>query len=156
VSIADANALVADAWLIGTFISMGIHPAGKRAYNRLRAQEVTAVPSKFCLGCKALTTNGSRCEACQAKAEARSNARPKANTTARGLGWAHQRKAKILLSQPGLVCVRCGRPGTPGDPLTAGHSQARSQGGADSALQPEHRSCGSRDGAQLGRGQGGR
>lgn len=112
------------------------------------------MPSKFCLGCKELFKvvpggSASRCPACQAGLEARMNARPKGNTTQRGLGWAHQRKAKALLSQPGLLCVRCGLPGTEQDPLTAGHSEDRSRGGADSPLQPEHRSCGSRAGAQL-------
>lgn len=112
------------------------------------------MPAKFCLGCRTLTRNGSRCEACQADVDARANARPKGNTTARGLGWEHQRKARALLRQPDLVCVRCGRPGTADDPLTAGHSEDRSRGGRDSALQPEHRSCGSRAGAELRRGSG--
>ena len=115
------------------------------------------MPKKFCLGCRVLftptTESPSRCETCQAGLVARMNARPKANTTARGLGAAHQRKAKQLLSQPGLVCVRCGLPGSEQDPLTAGHSEDRSRGGVDSALQPEHRSCGSKAGAQLRRGK---
>jgi len=109
------------------------------------------MPAKFCLDCGELTRDGSRCADCQQERTARINARPKGNTTARGLGWMHQKRTRELLKQPGLVCVRCGLPGTPDDPLTGGHTVDRSRGGVDSPLRPEHRSCGSRAGAQLRR-----
>jgi hypothetical protein len=78
------------------------------------------------------------------------NARPKPNTTQRGLGAAHRARAKALLAVA-QVCEICGRPPTPTDPLTADHTTPRSQGGAESPLRAVHRSCNSRDGATLRR-----
>lgn len=111
------------------------------------------MPARFCLDCGVLQrTGGSRCAACQEALRLRQNARPKGNTTQRGLGADHRRRARELdLANPATVCARCGLPGTAEDPLTAGHVIARSQGGGDGPLQPEHRSCNSRAGAELRR-----
>lgn len=111
------------------------------------------MPKRFCLDCKALfaaSTGRSRCPTCQAALESRMNARPKGNTTRRGLGWKHQQRVKQEIT-PDMVCHLCGQPGTADDPITADHTVPRSQGGADSPLRPAHRSCNSRRGAQQGR-----
>ncbi len=60
------------------------------------------MPKRFCLDCKQLfdaTTGKSRCSVHQAALEARMNARPKPNTTKRGLGWQHQKRAKQEITQ---------------------------------------------------------
>lgn len=108
------------------------------------------MPSKFCLDCRALFTvepggSASRCPPCQAGVTTRMNSRPKANTTARGLGAAHRAKAKAVV-EAAQVCALCGMPPTPGDPLTAHHTQARAKGGQDSPMVAAHRSCNSRVG----------
>lgn len=115
------------------------------------------MPKRFCLKCKTLfTTNGgsgkSYCPPCQADITARMNARPKGNTTQRGLGWTHQKRARESIT-PADLCWRCGQPGTPADPITADHETPRAQGGSDSPLRPAHRSCNSRRGAQQRRTQ---
>jgi hypothetical protein len=108
------------------------------------------MPSKFCLDCKDLFKvmpdgSASRCPACQAGLDARLNARPKANTTARGLGHAHRVRAKAVVAAA-QCCQRCGCPPTPGNPLTAHHTRARSKGGQDSPLIALCRSCNSKIG----------
>jgi 5-methylcytosine-specific restriction endonuclease McrA len=108
------------------------------------------MPKRFCLNCKALfpaDTGKSRCPPCQAALESRMNARPKGNTTERGLGWAHQQRARQEISQD-MTCWQCGQPATESDPITADHQTPRAQGGGDSPLLPAHRSCNSRRGAQ--------
>ncbi|MDH6111932.1 5-methylcytosine-specific restriction endonuclease McrA [Kitasatospora sp. MAP12-15] len=108
------------------------------------------MPKRFCLDCKVLfdaRTGRSRCPTCQAALEARMNARPKANTTRRGLGWAHQQRRRAEVSAD-MRCWICGQPGSEGDPITADHEVPRAQGGGDSPLRPAHRSCNSRRGAQ--------
>lgn len=109
-----------------------------------------AMPAKFCLGCGELTRNGSRCEECTEEWTARRNARPKANTTKRGLGHAHRMRAQAVVAAA-QVCAECGQPPTKEDPLTADHTIPRSQGGADSPLRAVHRSCNSRAGGRLPR-----
>lgn len=106
------------------------------------------MPAKFCLDCRELTTNGSRCEDCQQERTARINARPKPNTTKRGLGQAHRARALAVVAAA-QVCGMCGRPPTKDDPLTADHTVPRSQGGGDSPLRAAHRSCNSRAGGSL-------
>jgi 5-methylcytosine-specific restriction endonuclease McrA len=97
------------------------------------------MPRRECLDCNTLTTYGSRCEPC---------ARARNNTTARGLGWTHQRAAATVLADA-AVCAMCGLVPTPDDPLTAGHIVSRANGGTNdlSNYQAEHRSCNSAKGA---------
>lgn len=115
------------------------------------------MPKRFCLDCKVLfsaSTGRSRCPSCQSALEARMNARPKVrSTTARGLGWAHQKRKRAEVSQD-MACWLCGLPGTEQDPITADHEVPRAQGGQDSPLRPAHRSCNSRRGAQQKRPPG--
>jgi len=110
------------------------------------------MPAKFCLDCGELTRDGSRCTDCQQERTARINARPKGNTTQRGLGAAHRARAKAVL-EAAQVCAICGQPPSKADPLTADHTIPRSQGGGDSPLRAAHRSCNSRAGGQLSRSQ---
>ena len=108
------------------------------------------MPKRFCLECKQLfaaDTGKSRCPPCQAALESRMNARPKGNTTQRGLGWAHQQRVRQEID-PAASCWICGQPGTESDPITADHQTPRAQGGRDSPLLPAHRSCNARRGAQ--------
>lgn len=105
------------------------------------------MPSKFCLGCRELFTvvpgqSASRCPDCQAGLIARMNARPKANTTSRGLGAAHRAKAKAVV-QAAQVCQHCGQPPTPGNPLTGHHTVARAKGGGESPMVAVCRRCNS-------------
>lgn len=106
------------------------------------------MPAKFCLDCRELTTDGSRCRDCAEQRTMQRNARPKRNTTQRGLGQAHRVRAKAVLAAA-QVCEMCGQPPTKEDPLTADHTIPRSQGGVDSPLRAVHRSCNSRSGGQL-------
>ena len=108
------------------------------------------MPAKFCLDCSELTTNGSRCPDCEEQRTARRNARPKGNTTQRGLGQAHRVRAKAVIAAA-QVCAMCGMPPTQEDPLTADHTIPRAQGGVDSPLRAVHRSCNSRAGGRLSR-----
>jgi len=108
------------------------------------------MPKRFCLDCKQLfdaASGKSRCPTCQAALDARMNARPKGNTTTRGLGWAHQQRAAREID-PAASCWICGTPATESDPITADHETPRAQGGRDSPLLPAHRSCNARRGAQ--------
>jgi 5-methylcytosine-specific restriction endonuclease McrA len=117
------------------------------------------MPKRFCLDCKQLfaaSTGRSRCPTCQAALEARMAARPKTrSTTARGLGWSHQKRKRAQISAD-MACWICGQPGSDDDPITADHTVPRAQGGADSPLRPAHRSCNSRRGAQQRRPAGGK
>jgi 5-methylcytosine-specific restriction endonuclease McrA len=119
-----------------------------------QACETGIMPAKFCLDCGELFTptpdESSRCGDCGAERTMRINARPKRNTTQRGLGAAHRARAQAVLATA-QVCAICGRPPTKQDPLTADHTIPRSQGGGDSPLRAAHRSCNSRAGAQLPR-----
>ena len=103
------------------------------------------MPAKFCLDCGELTRDGSRCADCQQERTARINARPKPNTTARGLGHAHRIRAKAVV-QAAQACQRCGHPGTPDNPLTAHHTVARAKGGTDSPMVALCRRCNSQIG----------
>lgn len=85
------------------------------------------MPAKFCLTCRKLTTNGSRCETCQAEFNTRQSAR-RGSTKQRGLGGTHRRTAEKIV-RAAQVCARCGQPPTPDNPLTAHHTQARAKGG---------------------------
>lgn len=85
------------------------------------------MPMKFCLGCKKLTTNGSRCPTCQTELNQAIDAN-RGNRHQRGLGYQHTKAAKEIV-QAAQVCTRCGQPPTPGNPLTAHHTQARAKGG---------------------------
>ena len=99
------------------------------------------MPAKFCLRCKKLTKNGSRCENCEADYQREQEAhRP--TTTQRGLGWKHQQRAKAVLANA-QVCERCAQPPTPDNPLTAHHTQARAKGGHDSPMIALCRRCNS-------------
>lgn len=108
------------------------------------------MPKRFCLDCRYLfdaATGKSRCPTCQTALDARMNSRPKANTTARGLGWDHQQRARQEINQD-MACWMCGECATESDPITADHEIPRAQGGHDSPLLPAHRSCNARRGAQ--------
>jgi 5-methylcytosine-specific restriction endonuclease McrA len=124
------------------------HPATRYIPAFEHTCDTGVMPAKFCLDCGELTRNGSRCEDCDTERTARRNARPKANTTQRGLGHAHRARAKAVLAAA-QVCEMCGMPPTTADPLTADHTIPRSRGGGDSPLRAVHRSCNSRAGAQL-------
>lgn len=112
------------------------------------------MPAKFCLDCGELFTptpeESSRCGDCGETRRLQRNARPKDNTTMRGLGQAHRVRARAVVAAA-QVCAMCGRPPTKADPLTADHTIPRSQGGADSPLRAVHRSCNSRAGGRLPR-----
>lgn len=109
------------------------------------------MPAKFCLGCGELTRNGSRCEDCQQERDARINARPKGNTTQRGLGYAHRVKAKAVVVAA-QVCTRCQQPPSPSNPLTAHHTTARAKGGGESPMVALCRRCNSAIGDRTGGG----
>lgn len=85
------------------------------------------MPAKFCLDCKKLTTNGSRCPECQAKINTAVSAK-RGTTKQRGLGGSHRRKAEKIV-KAAEFCARCGQPPTPDNPLTAHHTTARAKGG---------------------------
>lgn len=104
------------------------------------------MPAKFCLDCGELFTptpdESSRCGDCAAEWTMRRNARPKRNTTARGLGYAHRVKAKAVVAVA-QACARCQQPPTPDNPLTAHHTTARAKGGGDSPMVALCRRCNS-------------
>lgn len=107
------------------------------------------MPMKFCIEptCKQLFKvepggSTSRCEDCQAGLDARMSARPKGNTTQRGLGYAHRVRARAVVAAA-QVCSRCGQPPTPANPLTGHHTTARARGGQDSPMVALCRSCNS-------------
>lgn len=101
-------------------------------------------PRSRCTTCKTLHDGTGKCCDCTRTANNARNAK-RGTTKQRGLGWDHQQIAAQLLAEA-TTCALCGLPPTPTDPLTAGHIQAREQGGLNvpGNYQPEHRSCGSR------------
>jgi hypothetical protein len=73
-------------------------------------------------------------------------------TTEKGLGYAHQRLRKALLSSlvPGSRCPRCGEAMLPHiQALDLDHAVPRSQGGAGGPSRLAHASCNRRHGAEL-------
>jgi hypothetical protein len=96
------------------------------------------MPMKFCLDCHTLTDNGSRCPPCQAAFGRRISAK-RGSTKRRGLGGGHRRAAEKIVGAA-QVCVICGKPPTPTDPLQADHTVPRAQGGGRSPLRAVHRS----------------
>jgi 5-methylcytosine-specific restriction endonuclease McrA len=95
-------------------------------------------PLRPCLVCRR-PTRGARCPA---------HALPRR-------GHAHAVAANAAVANA-LACWRCGKPGTPDDPLTGDHVIARAHGGTDdpSNYRASHRSCNSRAGAAITNGQG--
>lgn len=85
------------------------------------------MPKKFCLTCRELTDNGSRCPKCQTELNQRKES-ARGTTKQRGLGGTHRRKAEKIV-KAAQVCQRCGVPPTSDNPLTAHHTQARAKGG---------------------------
>lgn len=85
------------------------------------------MPMKFCLTCRKLTNNGSRCPECERDFLADQSGR-RGTTKQRGLGGTHRRRAEKVVAAA-QVCARCGQPPTPTNPLTAHHTQARAKGG---------------------------
>lgn len=108
---------------------------------------------KPCLDCGALSP-GPRCPAHQRARDGARYAR-RGTRQQRGLDATYDRNRAILLANA-TVCAHCGRPGTPDDPLTAGHIVARVDGGTNDLanLRPEHASFNYSHGAGC-RGQGG-
>ena len=94
---------------------------------------------KPCLDCGALSS-GTRCPT-HTKARARARDRRRGTRQQRGLGAEYDQARAILLANA-TVCAVCGLPGTPDDPLTAGHIQARQDGGPATLtnLRAEHAS----------------
>lgn len=100
------------------------------------------MPMKFCLGCRTLTDNGSRCPSCQSKFDTEQSAK-RGSTKARGLGGTHRRIAEKITSGV-QVCPRCGTPPTKDNPMTAHHVIPRSKGGDHTTpLVPLCRQCNS-------------
>ncbi len=94
---------------------------------------------KPCIDCGTPSPR-TRCRPCHlAKERIRDQARGRRQ--ARGLDAEYDRNRKTLLDSA-TVCAACGRPGTPDDPLTAGHIVARTDGGSNelSNLRAEHAS----------------
>jgi 5-methylcytosine-specific restriction endonuclease McrA len=73
------------------------------------------------------------------------------STTAKGLGWAHQRARAAALAAlvPGTPCPYCRRPMLPGQALDLDHLIPRSRGGAGGPVRLAHASCNRRAGQQL-------
>jgi hypothetical protein len=104
------------------------------------------------------STGTHRCPACQAVVDARRasqrNTRPRAKTTARGLGHAHRKRVETELA--GITHCQCtgcpwcgdgcGRAFTKANPKTGGHTTPRSKGGAASPLRAECLRCNSAKG----------
>jgi hypothetical protein len=88
------------------------------------------MPKRWCKDCRVLfdmdLTGTRRCPRCQSAVTKRRNAR--ANTTSRGLGADHQRRAAALLATA-QGCHWCGKPPAASDPLVADHLIPRSRGG---------------------------
>lgn len=95
--------------------------------------------SKPCLDCGTLSPD-SRCRPCALGRERERDQR-RGTRQQRGLDTTYDRNRRILLAEA-QVCAVCGRPGTDGDPLTAGHITPRSQGGGNGMdnLRAEHAS----------------
>lgn len=72
----------------------------------------------------------------------------KKRTTARGLGWSHQRTKAKLPDPDGAPCPYCRRPMLPGQFLDADHLFPRVLGGGN-VLRWAHRSCNRSEGAKL-------
>lgn len=78
----------------------------------------------------------------------RTTGRPKANTTARGYGTAHQAERKRwspVVAAGQAWCARCGRWIAPGQPWDLDHAADRT-----AYLGPSHRRCNRSAGARLG------
>ena len=123
----------------------------------LRSQAVS-MALKPCLerNCGRLSPN-TRCPThTQAKDRARDQRR--GTRQQRGLDAEYDRNRTILLANV-FVCAVCGRPGTPGDPLTAGHITGRQDHGGNGLdnLRAEHSSYNYSQGKRTCRaGPGGR
>ena len=140
------------------------HPAApltaRRSAGTSTAGEHMAL--KPCLGipgqpCGRLS-DGPRCERCR-KATDTQRYRRRGTTAQRGLSGEHQRvaahyraiDAACECDDCGAHDGPCGRRGTPGNPITAGHLRARARGGTSAdGYRPECRSCNSRRGARRG------
>lgn len=108
------------------------------------------MPLKPCLDCRRLS-QGSRCpEHAAAHEAARYRRRP--STTARGLGWDHQRQVRDLKRALGPLdaCPRCGQPITPDNPITGEHGVPRAHGGTE-VTELVCRRCNSKAGAGIRR-----
>ena len=100
------------------------------------------MPAKFCLRCKNLTRNGSRCENCETEIQ-RERDTYRLSTTRRGLGWTHQKRARAVVANV-TQCPKCGAEITPDNPITAHHTVARAKGGDDTTpMIPLCRRCNS-------------
>jgi len=110
------------------------------------------MPLRPCLDCGDLTS-GTRCGPCRRLADNARYAR-RGTTAQRGLSGAHARMSQhYKATDTPCACNGecghhegvCGRHGTPDNPITAGHIQARVDGGRShpSNYRPECRSCNS-------------
>lgn len=61
-----------------------------------------------------------------------------------------RRRRALRLDDPATLCAVCGQPGTPDDPLTAGHIVPAALDPGSRELQPEHASHNYSAGGRLG------
>ena len=101
---------------------------------------------QICLGCRRLTSNGSRCESCEAKRQAYRNA---SRDHYRG-DYARRARSvrQAAAADPATTCWLCGETARVDDPWTADHVVP---GESSSPLMPAHRSCNSARGDGRGR-----
>jgi 5-methylcytosine-specific restriction enzyme A len=92
------------------------------------------MPTRFCLSCKKLTTNGSRCPACQADLMKRVDAK-RGSRQQRGYGsvWTKTSAAKLAEHRRilGEICPGWNRSPHPATDLTTDHITPKSAGGTD-------------------------
>jgi 5-methylcytosine-specific restriction protein A len=106
------------------------------------------MPAKFCLDCRELTRNGSRCKRCQQKLLKNIDNR-RGTTTQRGYGSTWRKTAATAVAshrqQYGDVCPGWNRPAHPATDLTGDHRIPKAAGGTDepSNVQVLCRSCNS-------------
>ena len=97
-----------------------------------------AQPPRICLTCGIATTDGTRCKACQTRA----NTARTAKRNRPHYGGTYQRRAKEVRDNA-TTCWLCHEGTRINDPWTADHVEA---GNPNSLLMPAHRSCNSRRG----------
>lgn len=101
---------------------------------------------QVCLGCHRLTSNGSRCESCEAR---RQSVRYQTRAHYRG---DYARRARMVRhaaqADPLTQCWLCGEHARADDPWTADHV---TPGDPSSVLMPAHRSCNASRGDATGK-----
>ena len=101
---------------------------------------------RLCPGCRValITPPVRRCPSCTRRDQQRRDAK-RGTTSARGLGFAYQRKRQRILARDRHVCWICGRPGAD----SVDHVVPRARGGDDSDtnLRAAHSTCNASRGA---------